>query len=400
MQGRYRHSAPLTLAACFSAAAAAYSLTLLLAAGRRRQAPATSGRPRLAALVPAHDEAASIAATVASLRAVEYPAEAWRVVVVADNCSDDTAGIARAAGAEVIVREDRRGRGKGHALAHGMHLLLAENDRPEAIVVVDADCAVSVNLASAIAAELQQGARAVQVDDTVSNPCASRYSALRFAAFSAINSVRPRGRVRLGLSAGLLGTGMAFSSDLLTKRPWEAFGLAEDAEYHLSLLAGGERVAFAGEASVTSPMPTSFDAATSQQARWEGGRIALVRRWLPRLGVAAVRRRDLACAAAAWELLLPPLSVLVAATGAVTLAAAAARARTAAGIGLLALAGHAAYVLGSLRVVRAPACVYRALLAAPLLALWQLRLLAGIGRRGGGEDWVRTERQTDARVAP
>jgi 1,2-diacylglycerol 3-beta-glucosyltransferase len=350
---------------------------------------------RLAALIPAHDEEATIERSVRSLVTADYPREAWRVVVVADNCADGTADVAGAAGAEVLVRNNAERRGKGQALAHGMRELLASEDPPDAIVVIDADCEATPNLPRVVAREMGGGARAVQLGNVVSNPNASTYSALRFAAFAAINSTRPRGRVRLGLSAGLLGTGMAFSRELLAERPWEAYGLAEDGEYHLSLVEGGERVAFADDAGVSSPMPTSFESAGSQQARWEAGRWALLRRWLPRLARAGARRRDPSRAAAAADPATPPLSLLVAATGALAAASAAAGARLATRLSLFALAGQAVYVTGSLAIARAPASVYRALAAAPLLMLWELRIVARTVLRRGPRAWVRTARESN-----
>src|SRR5205814_8518557 len=124
----------------------------------------------------------------------------------------------------------------------------------------------------AMAARLAAGAAAGQADYVVANPGASWAAALRFAAFRLINTVRPAGRERLGLSAGLLGTGMAFRRDLLRRLPWDAFSVAEDQEYHARLVLAGERVAFAREASVSSAMPAGLRAARTQQERWEGGK--------------------------------------------------------------------------------------------------------------------------------
>jgi len=391
----------LTLGSAASAAAAGYSLVLLAAAARRATTPSlpacslSEPRLRLAALVPAHNEEETIERSVRSLSDVDYPGDAWQVCVVADNCTDRTAEAARTVGAQVRERDDENRLGKGHALDFGLQALMASENPPDAVIVLDADCEASPNLPRVVERELRGGARAVQVSNTVSNPCASVYSALRYAAFSAINSTRPRGRTQLGFSAGLLGTGMGFSRELLTKHPWTAYGLAEDSEYHLSLVVDGERVAFAGDAAVSSPMPTSFESAGTQQARWEEGRWRLVRRWLPRLARAGIRRRDPACAAAAFELVVPPLSLHVAGTGGLFMLSALTLARGATKLSLFALSGQAVYVIGSLVIAQAPACAYRALLAAPLLMAWQLRIVVRTITGAGPRSWVRTRREPE-----
>src|SRR5712691_11695576 len=120
-------------------AATAYLLTLALASYRRLPVPAPAGwAPRLAVLVPAHDEQELVGRCVASLRDQTYPASSTRVVVIADNCSDRTAEVAAAAGAEVMARSDEHRHGKGYALRWAMDRLLAESPPPDGVVVVDA----------------------------------------------------------------------------------------------------------------------------------------------------------------------------------------------------------------------------------------------------------------------
>jgi Glycosyltransferase like family 2 len=389
------------LVGCGAGAAllAGYSNLLLLAGrrSRREDRRAAGSPPTLAFLVPAHDEEATIAPTLEALAAVDYPGDRLRTLVIADNCTDRTAALARSLGAAVLEREDSDRRGKGYALALGISTLLADSAPPDAVVVIDADCRVTPDLPTSLARELESGARAVQAPYVVANPCASRYSALRYAAFTAVNRARPLGRTRLGLSAGLLGTGMAFSRELLTERPWNAFGLAEDAEYHLSLVEAGERVVFAAGGAVESAMPTTFETASSQQARWEGGRWALIRGRLPGLLRGALRRRDPVAAGAALDLLTPPLSMTVGGSGLVLAAAVLARNRPAARLAALALIGQTVYVGGSVRQAGAPACVYRALLSAPLLFLWELKVVGRVLGRRGPDQWVRTTRDGAAK---
>src|SRR5262245_10629593 len=277
------------------ALATGYQLLLLVAAAlpRRRPAPLPAS-PRLSflVLVPAHEEELAIAPTLAALRELDYPRERFEVIVIADNCRDGTAELARACGATVLERTNPSQRGKGYALAWALHELRRERPNAEAFAIIDADCVASPNLLTAIESRLRAGAEAVQVNDIVANPRASWSSALRYAAFTLINTVAPLGKDRLGISSGLRGTGMGFSATLLTRVPWESFSLAEDGEYHIRVVLAGGRVAFAPEASVASAMPTRLRDAWNQHLRWEGGKWALIRQWSPRLVAAALRHRN------------------------------------------------------------------------------------------------------------
>jgi 1,2-diacylglycerol 3-beta-glucosyltransferase len=378
------------------AASNLYLLTLLLAAARRAapldaDGPSLGGGPRrLVVLIPAHDEQLMITSTVGSLLQCDYARSDSRLVVIADNCTDETAGRARAAGAEVWERDEQAKRGKGFALAWAQERLRSEGDDFDAVVVVDADCLVSRNLLSVIDVHLRDGVEAIQVDYVVANPEESTASALRHGAFALANTVRYRGKHGLGLSCGVAGTGIAFSARLLERVPWADFGLVEDAEHHMRLVLAGERVRFAGEAWVSSPMPTTLGG--SGEERWERGRLTLLRRWTPRLLRAGIARRDPVRLHAGLEWLVPPQSLLAA------LGLASAAGRLAAGprkrslIAAAGLTGQMVFVIGGLRLTGAPRSVYRALAGAPRMiaakTLLYLRLLAG----RGPTTWVRTER--------
>jgi hypothetical protein len=384
-------------AALPAAALAPFNLYLLLLLGAAARAdgggPSGAGRTgelRFAVVVPAHDEEASLPATLESLAALDYPAELVEIVVIAHNCRDGTARLAARAGA--TVWEHRGERGKGAALEWALARVVAERPRVDAVVVVDADCSVAPNLLSALAARLRAGAEAVQAAYDVSNPLASSTAALRWASFALVNRVRPLGKDALGLSAGLLGTGMAFRRELLARRPWTARSLVEDQEYHLELAAAGVRVAFAPETRVSSPMPGSLRGSRSQQARWEGGRGALIRRWSPRLVSEGLRRRDRVRLHAGLEPLVPPQSLLLAANlagAAIGLLRGRGPARWA---GAANLAGQAGFVAGGMALAHAPPAAWRALASAPVLATWKLLLLSRVWLGGAPSDWVRTSR--------
>jgi hypothetical protein len=381
------------------ATSAAYLLALLLAArdairNPRAVAPADDDAEplRLVVLVPAYNEEEGLDETLRSLAACEYPAASRRTILIADNCTDATAAIGRAAGVEVWERADTEQLGKGFAVAWALDRLFAGDDF-DAVVMVDADCTVSANLLSAIAGRLRAGAGAIQVDYVAGNPEASHVSALRFGAFALADTVRFLGKQRLGLSCGLVGTGMAFTREILSEAPWNVTGLVEDGEYHMRLVLSGERAEFVPEAWVSQAVPTSLKASADQQARWEAGRLELIRRWSPSLISAGLAKRDPVRLHAGLECLVPPQSVMAIGGAGGAAAAAALGRRRLLGLSLSVLAAQATFVLGGLRLVRAPASVYRALLMAPVLIATKLalytRLLAGRGPSG----WVRTERE-------
>ncbi len=284
-----------------------FALTLL---SRRLPLP-QGGAPttRFDVLVPAHDEAAGIARTVQNLQALDYPADLFRVRVIADNCTDDTAACARAAGAQVLERRDAQRRGKGYALAHAFERSLADGFA-DAVVVVDADTLASPNLLRAFDARVRAGAQAAQAEYGVANPDESWRTRLMTVAFALFHQVRSRGRERLGLSCGLRGNGMCFTTSLLRAQPHRAFSMVEDVEYGLQLGRAGIRVHFAHEARALGEMVSDEQASRSQRQRWEHGRKLLVREVAPVVFAEGVRQRSPLLVDLALDLLVPPLAQL------------------------------------------------------------------------------------------
>jgi GT2 family glycosyltransferase len=297
------------LAALIVLPAALYLGLLGLMGWREARAIYSDPGLRFVLLVPAHDEQASIAATVESLRAVDYPPELRHVVVVADNCEDRTAAVARAAGAVVLERRDPEHRGKGFALDWAFRRLLEGSDM-DAVVVIDADTVVSRNLLTAFAARLHAGAHAVQAEYGVRNVDASWRTRLMTLALALFHRTRSSARSRMGLSVGLRGNGMCFSRELLEACPHEVNGLVEDLEYGVHIGLRGYRVAYAGEAYVLGEMVTTGGSAVSQRRRWERGRALLARAMLLPLMGEAIRQRSATLVDLAIDLAVPPLSTV------------------------------------------------------------------------------------------
>jgi len=352
-------------------------------------------RQRFAVLIPAHDEETVIGDLLASIASLEYPATMRDVYVIADNCTDATAQVAREAGvAGVQVRErfDARLRGKGWALRWLLEHLDREAEGYDGYIIVDADSQLSPNFLSAIAARLAGGAPALQGQYRVQNATSGWTAGLRAVAFALINHLRPLGRSALGWSVGLKGNGMCFSRELIERVGWASYSLAEDAEHHLALVDAGIRVGYVPEAVVTSAMPTTLRQARSQQHRWERGRLALARSHAAQMLRGAVRHHDLARLDAIAEVCLPPISLLV---GLLVLVVAAALAlRWEPGLvlaGALVLA-FILHCLAGMGLARLSWRAYGSLVYAPWYVLWKIGVYCGAALRRGEGAWVRTSR--------
>jgi cellulose synthase/poly-beta-1,6-N-acetylglucosamine synthase-like glycosyltransferase len=347
-------------------------LTLTAAAILPRQTAVFSTTlPQFDLLIAAHNEEGTLPRLLASIATLDYPSERLRVHVVADNCTDRTAEVARQAGAIVHEREDAERIGKGFALALGMSATLEFPGQPhDGIVIIDADSDLSPQFLRVLACHLGTGAQAIQAYYSVRNAGDSSVAMLRYVALCLYHYLRPLGRSRLGLSAGLRGNGMCFRRDVAALG-WTAHGLTEDVEQHFRLLERGIHVTFAPEAVVEAEMPVTLRGAAAQNSRWERGRLEALAKEVPRLLRLAVRRRDPSALDAALEQLVAPLSVCVASCLLAILAGLVGRSRLLRVLGLGALAGQVAYVLLGLRLAGAPSEAYQALASAPRYVLWK-----------------------------
>jgi 1,2-diacylglycerol 3-beta-glucosyltransferase len=316
------------------------------------------------------------------------PKDRYRVFVVADNCTDRTAYIARAHGCDVHERTNRDLVGKGHALDWLVEQVQAQY-APDVFVFMDADAVAPANLLEAFDRKFSGGARALQAHYGISDPFRSWSTTMRAGAMLLFNFVRPLGRQRLGLSSGLKGTGMALVADLATSNRWGA-SLAEDTEYHARLVMRGERVEFVPDVAVTAEIPTLLSDATEQNKRWEAGRVAAARTlgW-PLLRLAVAKRR-LAPADAAADLIVPPLSILATLSGGCLLVGLVVPGPTFV-LGLIACAALAWHVLAGLVAAKAPRAYYVALLRTPQFVLWKLVVYVA-ALVNGPKSWIRTDR--------
>jgi len=346
---------------------------------------------RFLILVPAHNEERLLPSLLANLHQLDYPTTLYAVHVVADNCTDRTIELAHAGGAFAHERVDDERRGKGYALQWLMQQLWAGAEPHDAVVILDADSLISPNFLTVMDARLARGERAIQAYYAVRDPQSSWSASLRSVALAALHYLRPLGRMPLGGSAGLKGNGMVFSAEIVREYLWSA-SLTEDIEYHMALILGAQRVTFAPDAIVWAEMPSSLKAARTQNVRWERGRQEMVRQYVPRLLRAALARRKFLLFDAAVEQIIPPFSLVAAASLLSLVGALALQSIPAVLLGVFLLVGQAVYILAGLWLSGAPKKVYQALLYVPVFIVWKvwlyLRVLIGLDRKG----WTRTVR--------
>lgn len=378
-----------------------FSVQCLLAclSFRRARVPATD-RPSLAVLMPAHDEAQIIEATLAAL--LPQLDEGDRLVVVADNCSDNTAQLSRqassgVAGVEVIERTDDRRRGKGYALVHGLEHL--EQDPREVVIVLDADCTVEAGALSLLAEDAVRRNGPVQADYVLSLPSEpSSKSMISALAFIVKNRVRPLGMDTLGQPCALTGTGMAFPFEVLKKAPPTEGHLVEDMVMGIDLALMGHAPRLCPQAHVLSGLPNGDQAAQGQRTRWEHGHIATIKEHLPRLLAGFFKTGQLGLLAMGLDLLVPPLALLVLLT----------TAHFSISLGwwllggtpwalLISAAGFAGVgisVLGAwLRFARTTLPLL-SLLSIPFYILWKVPMYVTLALRGRQRTWERTDRDS------
>jgi 1,2-diacylglycerol 3-beta-glucosyltransferase len=387
----------LLVAAIPVLAASAYLAALALLAARGR-APVGRFSLNFDVIIPAHDEEEGIAATLASVLALDYPRHKFRVLVVADNCSDRTAELACKGGAIVITRQDEALKGKGYAMAAGYDRSFRDGFA-QAVAVIDADTIVSPNFLSAFASHLERGADAVQAEYGVRNAESSWRTRLMVIAFTLFHTLRSLARERLGLSCGLRGNGMGFRIELLKRVPPTAFSLVEDVEYGMLLGFAGARVTYVGEASVAAYMPAGSDASRSQRQRWEIGRRDLTRKYLPMLLRESVKRRDVVLLDLAMDLVVPPLTTLATAVSvglalSTVVVGFGASASLSLACWLASFLCLAFYIARGLALTGDGLGAVRDLSWAPVYAIWKLTLAIRPSAASRGE-WIRTTRTRD-----
>ena len=344
-------------------------------------------------VVPACNEAQIIADTIRAI--ANALSEGMRLLIVADNCSDNTAELARMTGAEVIERADPNRRGKGFALAFAVeHLRSAP---PSILVVVDADCAIDKPSLEHLVEAASQSNRPCQAvnllrADTDAPPLVQ----ISNFAFMLKNLVRQRGLQRLAGRVHMTGTGMAVPFTLMSRSTLASDDIVEDLSLGLDMAQRGFPPKLVSGALVVSN-PASASETLVQRRRWEGGFLATSLKRGPKLFADSLKSGDYQAFFAAIDLLVPPITLLVLLNLAALIIVAAASAifglswiLAVTAISVVMVAACAIFMAWFIegRSYLAPAVLLRI----PLYLVWKIPLYLSLGRQGAPREWLRTRR--------
>lgn len=266
---------------------------------------ATNKIHKFALVVAAHDEEVVIANLVESANSLNYPKDAYELFVIADNCTDKTAEIARQHGATVFERFSDDKKGKGYALDWMFERIFAMDKEFDAISVFDADNIIDSEFLNQMNRQFNRGYKAVQGYIDTKNPNDSWISMSYAISFWTINRTFQYARYTLGLCCQLCGTGFALSTDIIKEIGWGATCLAEDMEFTMKLLMNNYKVAWAHDAIVYDEKPLTFSQSYKQRVRWMQGHADVLSRFFGKLIKKGIKDRDLKPIDAACYLFQP-----------------------------------------------------------------------------------------------
>ena len=266
---------------------------------------------KFALIAAAHNEESVIDNLVDSLKAMDYPKDAFEVFVIADNCTDATAKIAREHGAVVYERFDEENRGKGFALEFAFEKIFASEEQFDGICVFDADNVVDSKFLYYMNRQFNKGSKAVQGYIDTKNPYDSWITTSYAISFWTINRLYQYARYNLGMCCQLCGTGFALSTDIIKKIGWGATCLAEDMEFTMQLVLNGISVGYAKEAIVYDEKPLTLSQSVKQRTRWMQGHADVASRFIPRLFKKAVKENDVLAFDCIIYLLQPTLLIML-----------------------------------------------------------------------------------------
>jgi cellulose synthase/poly-beta-1,6-N-acetylglucosamine synthase-like glycosyltransferase len=345
-------------------------------------------------LIPAHNEEQVLGQTLVAV--MPQLAEGDQVLVVADNCTDQTAAIARDAGASVLERHDAECRGKGYALDAGVRHLETTGFSGDCVVVIDADCEVAADALHHLMAELQRSGRSAQARYVMQLPAdPSPRDYVSALAVRVRNVARARGMRSLGLPCQVTGSGIAIPWHAIRELHLASGNIVEDMQIGLDLAQMRLGAMYVHEACVTGRL-ASGDAAEAQRKRWEHGHLGTLFGVVPRLLFRGIATANLQQVALAVDLAVLPLSLL--AMIVVAMAAGAAGLGWLTGFWLAfwisasALGGLAVAVLAGWLVAARGVIPLRTLVAIPMYVLWKVPMWV-MSVLSPQKEWVRSSRK-------
>ena len=248
---------------------------------------------RFMAIIPAHNEEAVVKNLIESLKAQNYNKELYDIYVIADNCTDNTAKIAREAGAIVYERFNPSKKTKGYALDWFLQQKIKENAPYDAFFVFDADNIVDPNFIKNMNKHLCQGEDVVQGYRDIKNPTDSWITAGYALFYWTMHRFYHLARYNIGLSPLLNGTGFMVKFDVIKPQGWDTVTLTEDIEFSLKRIIKGKKLGWATDAIVYDEQPVGFKQSWSQRSRWTVGHMQCIKEYTKNLAVAAKENKTM-----------------------------------------------------------------------------------------------------------
>ncbi len=248
---------------------------------------------RFMLIIPAHNEATVVRNLIESLKKQNYKKELYDIYVIADNCTDNTAQIAREAGAIVYERFDEARKTKGYAMQWFLNQKIEEDAPYDAFCVFDADNIVNENFLIAMNKKLCQGEDVVQGYRDIKNPTDSWVSAGYAIFYWTMNRFYHLARYNLGLSPLINGTGFMVKFDVVKPEGWNTKTLTEDIEFSLKRIIAGKKLGWATDAIVYDEQPVGFKQSWSQRTRWTVGHIQCMKEYTGLLALAVKEKKTL-----------------------------------------------------------------------------------------------------------
>ena len=255
-----------------------------------------------AIVIPAHNEESVISNTLLSCAKLDYPKDKYKVIVIADNCSDRTSEIATKHEAVCLERFDNIHRGKGYALAWAFDRILPEGH--DAVIVLDADCQIDTHALRVFDQHLTDGKKVLQANVASSNPDDTTMSYAVSVGNVIENDLFYAPKSQLGLAVFLRGTGMVFRQDVLLSHPWKAHSIVEDLEFSLNLMRNGVRVTYVGDVKVKTNFPPYKHQLNTQRIRWASGTLGFGKTQALKLIWGGVVKRSCLLVDAGWTFLV------------------------------------------------------------------------------------------------
>ena len=242
-----------------------------------------------AIVVCAHNEEAVVGELVKNLRGLDYPDELYDIFVVADNCTDKTAEVASAAGANVHVRENKQEVGKGYAMGWMFDRVEKMERKYDAFLIFDADNLVHPQFMLEMNDHLEKGESVIQGYLNSKNPTDSWVAGTFSIAFWMVNHMWHLAKYRIGLSTALGGTGMCIRTSIIREYGWDCNSLTEDMEFSMKLLTHSIRTCWGHDAIVYDEKVTTMMASCKQRLRWAQGQFDCAGRYIPKLFATGIK---------------------------------------------------------------------------------------------------------------